>query len=102
MNCLSNNLIRLHLKFIFHVYRGGCYERMYTPSSGVGQRLSGTIDVCIQCARERTDTTLFNGVGDSFHCLEITGTGNREASLNDIHAHPLELASDTQLLLSSH
>ena len=61
------------------------------------ERLDGRLDVLVVRARERRDDAV-DGLGDGADALPLSRRGDGEPGLDDVHAEPVELACDLDLL----
>jgi len=85
-----------------HVQRRGGDEGVDARAAGVPDRLPGAIDIGVGRARQASDDRAIGVACDLAHRLEIAFGGDREAGLDDVDAHRLELRGDLQLLLEVH
>ena len=66
------------------------------------ERRPGAIDVRGNRAGQAGDDRPAHGAGDGAHRLEVAIRGDREAGLDDVHAEPIELLRQAQLLGRGH
>ena len=69
---------------------------------GVLHRLAGAIDVELAGTRQPAHHRALEALGDLGDGVEIALGGDREAGLDDVHAHGVEEVGDLLLLLEGH
>ena len=74
---------------------GGC-------RGGPGQGLAGAVDVALQGARQSAYSGILHRTRHRLHGLEIAGTGNREAGLDNVDLHALQRPGDAYLFVFGH
>ena len=85
-----------------HMERRGRNESMDAGSDGMLHRFPGTLDIGIGGARQACDGRALALPGDLGNRLEIAGRGDREAGLDDVDAHRLQLGGNLQFFLEVH
>ena len=99
---LVQHLLAGHAQLLLHVEFAGGDEGVDARSVGAGQRLGGTGDVAVVGTGQRADGAALHGRGNRLDGLEVAIAGGREAGLDDVHLHALQLAGDAQLFLARH
>jgi len=99
---LLDDLVRRHPQLALHVDRRGGDERVDAGGVRLLEGLSCAIDVLLEGARQPAHRRILHGAGHRLHGLEVAGAGDREARLDDVHAHPLERLGDADLLVPGH
>ncbi len=82
--------------------RTGSNEGVDTTGIGIGQRLGGTVDIRVHRPGQTADPAVLDGVGNAFHRLEITRTGNRKTGFDHIHPQFFQGTGNAQLLFPGH
>ena len=75
---------------------------MDARTRGVLDGLAGPIDVELAGARQSANHRLLDALGDLGDGVEIALRGDREARLDDVHAHGVEEVGDLQFLFEGH
>ena len=99
---LLHHLVRLHAQFLFHMNGRGGDEGVDTRRARLFQRLTGAVDVALQGARQSAYGGILHRPRNCLHGLEIAGTGNREAGLDNVDPHALQRPGDAHLLVFGH
>ena len=81
------DLVRLLLQLVFHVHRRGGDEGVDALAFGRLDRFGAAVDVLEAGAREPADHGVLGALGDLVHGGEVAFRGDREAGLDDVHAH---------------
>src|SRR5581483_4786658 len=94
-----HRLLAGQLQLVLQVAVGDAEARVDARAHGVFQRLARHFDVLLDGARQAADRAVFDDTADGLHRLEIAGGGDGKARLDHVHAEPLKLPGDLDLLL---
>ena len=78
---------------------GGADAGMDAGAFGVFEGLGGHFDVFFHGAAQTADGGIFNDLGDLLHGMKVSGAGDGEAGLDDIHAQGFQLQGQFDLFL---
>jgi hypothetical protein len=96
------DLLRRHAQLLLHVQGARRDEEVDAGRMASLQCLGGARDVAIIGPSEGTHDTVFDGVRYRLDAVEVTVRRCSEAGFDHVHAQPLELARDAQLLILGH
>ena len=96
------DLVRLLLQLVFHVYGRGGEEGMDALPRRRLDGLGAAVDVLRRRAGEPAHHRILRALGDLVHRGEIAFRSDRETGLDDVDAHVVEQAGDFQLLVMGH
>ena len=99
---LLQHLLRRHAQLLLHVQRRGGNEGVDARGRCTAQGLGGARNVAVVGACQRTHGGVLDQAGDGLHRVEVTVGGRGKPGFDDVHAQPLQLPRDAQLLVLGH
>ena len=96
---LAQHVLARGLQLVLDVDVGRGDERVHARALGVAHRLGRALDVGRVGACQAGDDRAVHLPRDRLYGLEVTRRGDRESSLDHVHAEPRELLGDLQLLV---
>ena len=96
------HLFRGHLQFVLHMH-GACGEKQVDPRSGSAfYSVPCRVNIQLAGSCQRGDAAVLHGFRDRLHRFKITGRGDGESRLDNVHLHSFQAPRYFNLLLEIH
>ena len=99
---IAQRILTGHLELVLQMNVAGGQERVDAGTGRVLQRLVGSVNVLAGAAGQTGDTDAADLARHALHGLEVALRGDGKTRLDDVHAEPLQLARQDQLLFGVH